>query len=58
MLAAAGLLGAVGDAERELEPHAARHSTQDRAATTRSLALIEVKWCLPIVVTTIVVASP
>ena len=52
MLSAAGLSCAVCDAELELEPHAARHRTQERAATTGGLALIGVMRCLPMVVTT------
>src|ERR1700733_16133076 len=59
MLAAAGLLRAVCDAELELElePHAARHRTQNRATATGSLALIGIMRCLPMVVTKMLVVS-
>ena len=57
MLSAAGLSRAAFDAELELDPHAARHRTQDRAAATGSLALIRVMRCLPTVVTTMLDVS-
>jgi hypothetical protein len=57
MLSAAGLLRAVCDAEPELDPHPATHRTQDTAPATRSLALIGIMRCLPIVVTTTLVVS-